>query len=165
MTVLAKSAQLRTHQFTLWSEWIIVQDCVYQCKFDILPEVPSPFYIPCLLLVCCITITDSSSFSKCLLVSHHPHVTIGWSLSFLPRQYQANTSACAVISGKHPCMYTFFMPRRLWRSKNEAWWCWEKRDCKAISCNSKEEINKIQTCSWDVFFKNYFLSSLWLMTD
>lgn len=116
-TAFAKSAQLRTHQTPLWSEWIITLDCVYWCKFDILPEVPSPFYIPCLVLVRCITITDSSSFGNYLPVSRRPHMTTGWSLSFLPRQYCANTSACTVISGKHPFMYTFFMPKRLWRSK------------------------------------------------
>lgn len=117
VTVFAKSAQLWTHQSTLRSKWIIVQYCVYQRKFDTLLEVPSPFYIPCLLFVWCITITDSSSFSKVLLVSHCPHVTIGWSLSFLLWQYHANTSLCAVASGKHPCMCTFFTLRCLWCKK------------------------------------------------
>lgn len=113
VTVFAKSTQLRTHQSPLWSEWITSRDCVYGRKLDTLPEVPSPFYIPCLVLVRCITITDSSSFGNCLPVSRRPHMTTGWSLRSLPWRYRANTSVCNVISGKHPVMYTFFMPRRL----------------------------------------------------
>lgn len=73
------------HQSTLWSEWIIVQDRVSRCKFDTLPQVPSPFLYPMSTTGQCITVTDSSSCSQSLLVSHRPHVTMGWSFSYYHR--------------------------------------------------------------------------------
>lgn len=132
MTAFAKSSQLRTHQSTLWSDWITAQDCLDLCKFDILPGVPTPFYISWLVLVPCITPVPVAT--ACQWVAAHI-----WkcSLSFLPWQYGRNTT---VISGKHVSMYTFFMPLHLWRSKNDAWRYWEKRHCKAIiPYNSKEQ--------------------------
>lgn len=131
VTAFTKSAQLRTHHSPLWSECIITPDCVYWCKSDILPEVS--FLYP-------MSSIGAMHHYHRLQFLWQLHMTTGWSVSFLPWQYHANTQACTVFSGKYPFMCTVFMPRCLWSlKKTETWIYWKKRDYKTISRNSKDK--------------------------
>lgn len=89
-----------------------------------------------------------SSFGNCPPVFRRPHITTAWSP---PWQYCANSSACSVISSKHAFMYTFFMPKHLWRSQNKAWY-WEWKDCHTIFCTrlaqNKDVKGSSKSSSW-----------------
>lgn len=102
-----------------------------------------------------------SSSGNCLPVFRRPHITTAWSP---PWQCCANSSACSVISGKHAFMYTFFMPKHLWRSQK---WSMIPR-VKRLADNILEKqrikmqrVIKNQTCG----YVWHALPSLQLMED
>lgn len=127
------SAEDTQVSYVVWKDhnprrWLLVQ--VWHTE--------SPFYILCRVLVSCITITDSTSFGNCLPVRRCPHITTGWSLSFISWQYRANTSPLV----RTPSCTDSLCQGAFRGHQNDLWWCWEKRDFKTISCITKNKGTK-----------------------